>query len=223
MGIRENYDHIASELKKIRPENPPVIITVSKKQPVTKIQDALEHGLTIFGENQIKEGIEKFTPLFDSFPKIELHHIGPVQTGTLKKLFGIFSYTHGVGSESTLRELVKQSVSRKKKIGYFLQANLTEEDTKSGFERKDLLDVLKRINDFQTEFTFLAGLMTMGPTNEDKTETRRVFAELKKIRDEFCPGKKLSMGMSGDFQIAAEEGTDFVRIGTAIFGERNYQ
>ena len=110
--INENYQFILEQIRKIRPQNTPKLIAVSKKQPLSKINEALNSGLRIFGENQIKEGIEKFSDLQTKFPDLELHHIGPVQSGNLRKLFGLFTYTHGVGSLSSLEELIKQAPTR---------------------------------------------------------------------------------------------------------------
>ena len=147
--VKENYQFIFEQIKKLRPENTPTLIAVSKKQPQEKIMEALKGSVRIFGENQIKEGIEKFQGLIDVYPDIEIHHIGPVQTGTIRKLFGLFTFTHGVGSENALLELIKQANNRKVQIKYFLQVNLSLEDTKSGFEKKDLLAILQNISNYK--------------------------------------------------------------------------
>lgn len=218
--VYENYQFILEQIKKIRPTNTPQLIAVSKKQPLSKIQEALSAGLRVFGENQIKEGIEKFSSLQNTFPNLELHHIGPVQSGSLRKLFGLFSFTHGVGSESSLEELIKQANTRKSKIKYLLQVNLSLEDTKSGFEKEGLLKILHSIPEYNSDYAEFHGLMTMGPSNGDLGITRSIFRELNKLRNEYVPNAKLSMGMSGDYLIAAEEGSDYIRVGSAIFGER---
>ncbi len=218
--VKENYQIIFDQIKRLRPENTPKLITVSKKQPQEKISEALDGGLRCFGENQIKEGIEKFQSLKEIYPDLDIHHIGPVQTGTIRKLFGLFAFTHGVGSENALVELIKQANSRKAQIKYFLQVNLSLEGTKSGFEKVNLLKVLKSISNYKSEFAEFHGLMTMGPSSGEPALTKKIFKELNQIRNEFCPSAKLSMGMSGDYQIAAEEGSDYIRVGSAIFGER---
>jgi pyridoxal phosphate enzyme (YggS family) len=218
--IFENYQYILEQIKKIRPQNTPKLVAVSKKQPLLKIEEALLSGIRSFGENQVKEGIEKFSGLIETYPDIELHHIGPVQTGTVRKLFGLFAFTHGVGSENALEELVKQANARKSKIKYFLQVNLSLEDTKSGFEKLELLKILKSISRYNSDYALFYGLMTMGPTDGESISTRNVFKELNQIRFDYCPNAKLSMGMSGDYLIAAEEGSDYIRVGSAIFGER---
>ncbi|MCE9500304.1 MAG: YggS family pyridoxal phosphate-dependent enzyme [Leptospira sp.] len=223
MSIRENFDRISEEIRKLRPEKPPEIIVVSKKQSLAAIEEAIGSGITLFGENQIKEGNEKFSELKNKNIQFELHHIGPVQSGSVKKLFDLFSCTHGVCSESGLFELKKQSDKHKKRFGFFLETNLTGENSKSGFSRKELSDLLKNPDSLGSEFCDFRGLMTMGPSDGDPAMTRNVFRDLRKIREEFAPNAKLSMGMSGDYLIATEEGSDYLRIGTAIFGERKVE
>jgi len=219
-SISENYNRILGEIHSIRKINPPVLIAVSKKQPIEFVREAIQGGIRIFGENKIQEGLEKFVPLKEEGMDFELHHIGPLQTGNLRKLFGIFSHTHGVTSESSLKELLKEASKKKQPIRYFLEANLTNETSKSGFTRSALVEILKKISSFQNEYCIFEGLMTIGPSDEDPVITREVFRDLNKIRNDFFPAAKCSMGMSGDYKIAVEEGSDFVRIGTAIFGKR---
>lgn len=220
MGIQENFGRIQKEIKILRPDDPPEIISVSKKQPLSAIEEAQRAGIKLFGENEIKEGVKKFSELRNKNIPFELHHIGPVQSGTVKKLFEFFSCTHGVCTMSGLSELLKQSEKRKSKFGYFLEANLTDENSKSGFKKKELLSILKNSVSLNSEYCKLMGLMTMGPSDGNPDITRNVFRELRIIKEEFLPKGKLSMGMSGDYKIATEEGSNFLRIGTAIFGER---
>lgn len=219
MTLFENWNSTKKEVETLSSSRT-CIIAVSKTKPVAMIREAMGIGVRVFGENRIGEAEEKFLPLKESGKEFELHHIGPVQTGTLRKLFGLFHFTHGVGSISTLEALQKQSEKAKKKLGFFLQVNLTKEESKNGFEPSVLLTVLKNISSYETEYLQFAGLMTMGPTNEDPLLTRKAFHECNRIRLDYCPSAKLSMGMSGDYPIAIEEGSDFVRIGSKIFGTR---
>lgn len=222
MGIRERYQEIDEELKKLNPSNPPVLIAVSKFQPLEKVKEAIEGGVIHFGENRIQEGLEKFSPwIGEKNSSLVLHHIGPVQSGTLRKLFSGYSYAHGVGAMTTVNELLARAEKEQKQIRYFLQANLTEEDSKHGFEKKELISALEKKESLSNGYCKLEGLMVMGPSDGDPIGTRNVFRELARIRKEYIPEGKLSMGMSGDYKIAVEEGSDFVRVGSAIFGERN--
>ncbi|RHX84442.1 YggS family pyridoxal phosphate-dependent enzyme [Leptospira stimsonii] len=222
MGIRERYLQIQEELASLRPEKPPTLIAVSKFQTLQAVTEAVNAGVIHFGENRIQEGLEKFEEwLKPKESPLVLHHIGPVQSGTLRKLFLGYSYAHGVGSLGTLEELLSRAQKEQKKIRYFLQVNLTNEESKHGFDKKELLEILTKKENLSNEFCILEGMMTMGPSDGEPNKTRDVFRELSKIRNEYYPEGKLSMGMSGDYRTAIEEGSDFVRIGSAIFGERN--
>ncbi|XDD47726.1 YggS family pyridoxal phosphate-dependent enzyme [Leptospira sp. WS39.C2] len=220
------YNSIQNEFKSLKEGNPPTLIAVSKTKPYQVVKDAYLQGIREFGENYIPEAIEKFTRLREEYPESEttvnVHHIGPVQSGTLRKLFGVFSYTHGVGSFSSLSELLKRAEKEKKKIHYFLQTNLTNENTKHGFNLETILTNKDELIKYQNEYCIWEGFMGMGPSSGDLTETKDAFTHLANLRDEYFPNQKLSMGMSGDYEIAVELGSNFVRIGSKIFGERDY-
>ncbi|TGL19141.1 YggS family pyridoxal phosphate-dependent enzyme [Leptospira yanagawae] len=220
------YQSIQNECKTLTNGNPPTLIAVSKTKPYEVVREAYLQGIREFGENYIPEAIEKFTKLREEFPdadtSVNVHHIGPVQSGTLRKLFGVFSYTHGVGSFSSLHELLKRAEKEKKKIRYFLQTNLTGENTKHGFSLQTLLENKTNLASQQNEFCVWEGFMGMGPSSGDLMETTEVFTKLKNFREEHFPGLKLSMGMSGDYTLAVGLGSNYVRIGSKIFGEREY-
>jgi len=219
MSIKDNIEQIQSFLK--NQQKNVTLIAVSKTKPLQSIEEAIHAGQRIFGENKIKEGIEKFSPIKEKYNLI-LHHLGPVQSGNSKKLFGNFDYTHGVSSLSSLQNLMKESEKYKKPLKYFLQVNLTEEDSKSGFQEDELLKLIQNPTQIETEFLKLEGLMTMGPSSGEENLTRLVFRRLNEIRNSSLSGAKLSMGMSGDYPIAIAEGADFIRVGSSIFGDRNY-
>ncbi|TGL72314.1 YggS family pyridoxal phosphate-dependent enzyme [Leptospira jelokensis] len=220
------YHSIQNEFKSLTNGQLPILIAVSKTKPYEVVRDAYLQGIREFGENYLPEAIEKFTRLKEEFPDAEtsvnVHHIGPVQSGTLRKLFGVFSYTHGVGSFSSLSELLKRAEKEKKKIRYFLQTNLTGENTKHGFSLETLLENKIKLLGFQNEYCIWEGFMGMGPSSGDLNETKEVFTKLKNFREEHFPERKLSMGMSGDYPLAITLGSNFVRIGSKIFGEREY-
>lgn len=220
------YLSIQNSLKDLYPNRSPVVIAVSKTKPYEVVKEAYLQGIREFGENYIPEAITKFTKLREEFPEsatsVHLHHIGPVQSGTLRKLFGIFSHTHGVGSISSLKELLKRAEKEKTPIRYFIQTNLTEENTKHGMGFETLRTMKETLAGYQNEFCLWEGFMGMGPSSGNLSETREVFSLLAELRDTYFPGKKLSMGMSGDYEIAAELGSDYLRVGSKIFGERDY-
>lgn len=220
MGISENYRSIVKELESLNQLGTPTLIAVSKFQPKEKVQEAILGGVIHFGENRVQEGIEKFSDLGKPEKDFILHHIGPVQSSHIRKYAGLYSFVHGVGSQKVLEELKRRMDSDRWKVRYFLQVNLTEEDSKSGFSKEEVLALLQKKETLSSEFCVLEGFMTMGPSSGDPAETRKVFREIANLRKEFLPQGKLSMGMSGDYRIALEEGSDYLRIGTAIFGER---
>lgn len=221
-----SYRSIQTSLKDLFPNKSPILIAVSKTKPYEVVKEAYLQGIREFGENYLPEAISKFTKLREEFPEavtsVNLHHIGPVQSGTLRKLFGIFSYTHGVGSISSLKELLKRAEKEKKQIRYFLQTNLTGEDTKHGLSFETLRSMKDTMIGYQNEFCHWEGFMGMGPSSGDLRETREVFSLLAELRNTYFPDKKLSMGMSGDYEIACELGSDYLRVGSKIFGERDY-
>ncbi|TGL47791.1 YggS family pyridoxal phosphate-dependent enzyme [Leptospira meyeri] len=220
------YRSIQSSLKDLFPNKSPVLIAVSKTKPYEVVREAYLQGIREFGENYIPEAISKFTKLREEFPEaatsVNLHHIGPVQSGTLRKLFGIFSFTHGVGSISSLTELLKRAEKEKKQIRYLIQANLTGEETKHGLNLETLRSMKDTLSGYQNEFCIWEGFMGMGPSSGDLFTTRRFFSDFAELRDTYFPDKKLSMGMSGDYEIACELGADYLRVGSKIFGERDY-
>jgi pyridoxal phosphate enzyme (YggS family) len=217
MSISQNLLSLQTEIKNSGREV--VLVAVSKTKPINLIEEAISAGQKVFGENKIKEGIEKFSDL-KTQENLTLHHLGPVQSGTAKKLFGVFDFTHGVSSHSTIELLLKEAEKQKKLLKYFLQVNLTDEDSKNGFSESDLLAILNKTNVLENEYLRFEGLMTMGPTSEDPTLTRSVFQKLNAIRKSLVPLAKLSMGMSGDYKIALEEETDYIRVGSLLFGSR---
>jgi pyridoxal phosphate enzyme (YggS family) len=217
MSISQNLLSLQTEIKNSGREV--VLVAVSKTKPINLIEEAISAGQKVFGENKIKEGIEKFSDLKIK-ENLTLHHLGPVQSGTAKKLFGLFDYTHGVSSPSTVEFLLKEADKHKKLLKYFLQVNLTDEDSKNGFSERDLLPILNKTSLLENEYLRFEGLMTMGPTSEDPILTRSVFQKLNSIRKSLVPFAKLSMGMSGDYKIALEEETDYIRVGSFLFGSR---
>jgi pyridoxal phosphate enzyme (YggS family) len=220
------YFGLESDLKKRFPDRSFTLIAVSKTKPYEIVREAYLQGIRNFGENYIPEAINKFSLLREEFPEsrdsVTLHHIGPTQSGTIRKLFGIFQFTHGVGSFSSLSELSKRAEKEKIKIQFFLQCNLTKEDTKHGFLIEEILEKKDLLFGSENEFCKWVGFMGMGPSDGKEAGTKLAFQTLANLRNEHFPDKKLSMGMSGDFEWAMELGADYLRIGSMIFGERNY-
>lgn len=215
---------IAENLKKVK-ENLPAhvkLVAVSKTHPVEAIAEAYRAGQRDFGENKIQEMLEKQAQLPQD---IRWHMIGHVQTNKIKYMAGFVSLIHGVDSQKTLKEIDKQAAKHQRTINCLLQIKIAEEETKFGLSLADAEALLQEKN--LQKFTNLrvVGLMGMATFTDDETQIKKEFALLKKMYDRYQKTlgfHTLSMGMSQDYLLAVEEGSNLVRVGSKIFGERNY-
>lgn len=215
---------IAENLKRIK-ENLPAhvkLVAVSKTQPVEAIMAAYQAGQRHFGENKIQEMAEKYQQL----PKdIRWHMIGHVQTNKIKYMAGFVSLIHGVDKLKTLQEINKQAAKHKRIIDCLVQVKIAEEETKFGLSVTDVEELLQEKNLQKLPNLRVVGLMGMATFTNDKTQIKKEFALLKKVYDSYqktLDFHTLSMGMSQDYLLAVEEGSNLVRVGSKIFGERNY-
>ncbi|MBO4318907.1 MAG: YggS family pyridoxal phosphate-dependent enzyme [Treponema sp.] len=211
------------------------LCAVSKFHPAQDVIDAFNAGQILFGENRVQEATEKFTEINQTLAaqgvnKLpELHIIGSLQSNKVKKAVSISSCIQSVDRIELLEDIEKHCAGLDKQISVFFEYH-TAEDSKSGYESEDdLFRSLERCASGDFPHVIPAGLMTMAPFVQDEKLIRKSFITLRNLRDSIhtrfpsLPVRELSMGMSGDFLIAIEEGSTMVRIGTAIFGERNYQ
>ena len=219
---------IASTIARLNEELEPFrcrLIAVSKTQPVDKIREAYLAGQRLFGENKAQEMTEKSSQLPGD---IEWQMIGHLQRNKVKYIAPFVSLIHSVDSLRLLEEINRQGEKINRKIDCLLQVFIAQEETKFGFDRKELLEALPLIGALQN--INIKGLMGMASFTENQNQVRMEFRQLKNLFDELrsmehpsnIEMKELSMGMSGDYQIAMEEGSTLVRIGTTIFGARNY-
>ena len=232
--IAENFESVRNQIKETekksgRNEGCVKLCAVSKFHPAEDVLAALKTGQMLFGENRVQEAFAKFTQI-NSVSKIkpELHIIGSLQTNKVKKAVEIASCIQSVDREELLAEIEKQCAKFEKKIEVFFEIH-TGEDSKSGYKEKSVL--LKSVENCANGIyphIVPKGLMTMAPFTQDEKLIRASFSELRNLKDELnkrFPSleiNELSMGMSGDYKIAIEEGSTLVRIGTALFGERDY-
>jgi pyridoxal phosphate enzyme (YggS family) len=204
------------------------LMGVTKFRRREAVEAAFGAGITLFGESRVKEGREKFSEFWETRPRdgsSELHLIGPLQRNKAKIAASFFDCIQSVDRDSLLEELGVLTAGREKPLMIMLEYH-TGEETKSGFQDLDSL-FLAAEKSLSTPGLYPAGLMTMAPFTDDKTAIRSSFKKLFAARDElikrFGRGKDewscLSMGMTNDFEIAIEEGSTLIRIGTAIFGE----
>lgn len=195
------------------------LIAVTKTQPVEAVRVAAECGITHMGENRVQEAQAKI-PLLPQH--IHWHLIGTLQTNKVKPALSLFNYIQSVDRPKLVEALVKQKID--KPLEVLMQVNVAEESSKHGVSPADAIELAKLIS---TSGLRLVGLMTVAPYVTDPEEVRPVFRRMRELlmqlQEMDLPGtqlRHLSMGMSGDFEVAIEEGATMVRIGTAIFGER---
>ena len=227
MTIKDNYnrlkdDVIETALKCGRNPDEIKIIAVSKTFSVDKIQEAVNSGITIFGENKVQEAALKFPHIKDPY---ELHMIGHFQSNKSREALKLFDVIHSIDKISTASKLNSESEKNGKILRIYLQLKTTEEITKSGADPLEILKIVESIVEMKS--LKLEGLMSIGPNTTDPGLIQKSFAETAKTLD--IINKRfnlnltgLSMGMSGDFKIAIKEGATILRIGSAIFGDRDY-
>ena len=232
MSIKDNIENIknkisAAEKKSGRNPGSVKLMAVSKFHTRESVEEAIKCGQFLYGENRVQEALEKFLPLTEN-PEVQLHLIGQLQTNKVKNTVKIASCIQSVDKLDLLEEIEKQCSKINKKIDILMELH-TGEESKSGYEN---LDILRNSMDLLANGSFPhinpIGLMTMAPFTDDEKLIRKSFITLREsleiLKKEYpdLDLTELSMGMSGDYEIAIEEGSTMVRIGTAIFGERNY-
>lgn len=224
MSISKNLNNIKSQL----PAHV-TLVAVSKTKPVKDLMEAYNAGQRIFGENKIQEMTDKW----EVMPKdIEWHMIGHVQTNKVKYMAPYVSLIHGVDSLKLLQEINKQAAKNNRVIDCLLQVYIAEEESKFGLDEQELEEILKEIqyNKENYKNIKIVGLMGMATFTENQNQIEKEFKHLKTIFDKYSQLETsnlkletLSMGMSGDYQLAISCGSTMVRIGSSIFGSRNYQ
>jgi len=214
---------VAENLKKIKNALPThvTLVAVSKTKPTSDIMEAYNAGQRIFGENKIQE----MTGKWETMPKdIQWHMIGHVQRNKIKYMAPYVTLVHGVDSYKLLKEIDKQAKNNNRKIDCLLQVHIAEEETKFGLDESGLSEIITLINGNKLLNTRILGLMGMATFTQDENQVRKEFRYLKSLFDKTkntVPELSvLSMGMSGDYHIAVEEGSNMVRIGSSIFGKR---
>lgn len=199
------------------------LIAVTKTHPVETLMDAYKIGLRSFGENKAQEMAQKYQEL----PKdVIWHMIGHMQSNKVKYIAPFVSLIHSVDSYSLLDEINKQALKYNRVINCLIQIHIAEEETKFGMNKGEAEELLSRIIYEKLNNVKIGGLMGMASNTSNQNQIRDEFKKLKFLFDQFKSQNKnftfLSMGMSGDYKIAVEEGSNMIRIGSALFGERSY-
>ncbi|MBD0725919.1 YggS family pyridoxal phosphate enzyme [Flavobacterium sp. L1I52] len=219
MSIPTNLQQVKSTL----PENV-TLVAVSKTKPVSDLMQAYEAGQRIFGENKIQEMVEKW----EQMPKdIQWHMIGHVQTNKVKFMAPFVSLIHGVDSLKLLQEINKQAQKNNRIIDCLLQIHIADEETKFGFDEEELEILLNSIEFQEMKNIRILGLMGMATFTDNQEKVKQEFTHLKAIFDSIqmqsvptLNFSTLSMGMSGDYKLAIECGSNMIRVGSSIFGSR---
>ena len=217
MSTQENYNKIKAQI----PENVE-LVAVSKFHPIEKIKEVYDCGQKVFGENKVQELLTKVNELPAD---IQWHLIGHLQTNKVKYIAPFIDTIQSVDSEKLLIEINKEAAKNNKKIKVLLQVKIAEEETKYGLEISEAKEIFSNYLEHQYPNIEILGLMGMATFTDNNNQVKSEFLVLKSLFDELSTFKKLetlSMGMSDDFALAIECGSTSVRIGSAIFGVRNY-
>ncbi|MGG7036321.1 MAG: YggS family pyridoxal phosphate-dependent enzyme [Flavobacterium sp.] len=215
MSIAENLNNIKSSLP-----SHVTLVAVSKTKPVSDLMEAYNAGQRIFGENKIQEMTEKWQQM----PKdIQWHMIGHVQSNKVKYMVPYVKLIHGVDSLKLLKEINRQAGRWRKKIDCLLQIYIAEEESKFGLDEQELEEILHFVQNDKNEMNNIkvVGLMGMATFTDNQEQIKKEFLHLKTIFDKYKSLETLSMGMSGDYELAIDCGSTMVRIGSSIFGDRS--
>ncbi|MEJ8751281.1 YggS family pyridoxal phosphate-dependent enzyme [Lagierella sp. ICN-221743] len=230
MSIAENLDNIKNNIDIIKKEKgldyDITLIAVSKTVDEEKVLEAYEHGQHDFGENKVQELTKKESSL-NNLEDINFHMIGYLQSNKVKYLVNTAKLIHSLDRKSLIKEMEKRGKSEDFIFNCLIQVNLAKEESKSGIYLEDLEELLTSIEG--SKYIKVKGLMMIAPFYEDAEEVRPLFRQMKELFNELnvrdfknIEMKYLSMGMSHDYKVAVEEGSNMVRIGTDIFGKRVY-
>ena len=224
--IKSNLEHLRETVAKAarrsgRSESDLTLVAVTKGVEPERILEAIRCGVKDIGENRIQEAERKFSLI----PKdVKRHLVGRLQTNKVRKALNLFDLIQSLDSVKLAREIDR--ISKEKVLPVLVEVNSSGEQTKSGLRPEDTIEFLRKIADFPRIQT--RGLMTIGPLTDDQDSirncfraTRRLFEQASQLHLGNCRMEYLSMGMSSDYEIAIQEGSNMVRIGTAIFGPRN--
>lgn len=222
MGIKANLESVKSTFR----NSDCLLVAVSKTKPIEDLREAYDAGIRDFGENKVQE-IQEKQPLLPA--DVLWHMIGHLQSNKVKYIAPFVHLIHGVDSFKLLQEINKQGKKIDRVIPCLLQVHIAEEETKFGFDKAELDEMLNSKEFQELTHIRIAGLMGMATFTENQDQVRKEFRGLKQLFEDlktrtlpdFVELKEISMGMSGDYLIAQEEGSTMVRIGSAIFGRRN--
>lgn len=217
-----HMDTIAQRLQSIQSALPPeiILVAVSKTKPIALLQEALDAGQVDLGENRVQELAEKAAHFQDQ--TVRWHHIGHLQTNKVKQVIPHAHLIHAVDSDRLLMEIDKRSRNAERQTSVLLQLHIAQEEQKHGMTETQLDALLNALEREPLTHTRVSGLMGMATFTDDERQIGKEFRSLRALFDRYNPGtwNTCSMGMSGDWRIAVDEGSTLVRIGSSIFGSR---
>ncbi len=227
--LKENIDNVRANIKKAceranRNVDEVTLIAVSKTKPLCDIEELITYGETEFGENKVQELVDKYEHV--SKP-VDWHLIGHLQTNKVKYIVDKACLIHSVDSVHLAKEIEKEAAKHNVIVNILIQVNIAHEDTKFGIDATEIYNMIDEIKDY--EHVRVKGLMTIAPFVDNPEENRvhfrnlhQLLLDIKSKNIDNIDMSILSMGMTNDYEVAIEEGATMVRVGTGIFGERNY-
>ena len=222
-ALQETLSNIKATQESFQLDHAVEVVAVTKTHPFSAIQEVYNKGVVSIGENRVQEAAQKFRS-FEKMPKMTKRFIGHLQTNKVKKCVELFDTIDSVDSLRLIKKISNHALKSNKTVPVLLEINTSGETQKHGFLTSEIDEMLRC---FDEKSTRIGGLMTVGPMTADKEKIRGAFKKLKELQTDLNNRlgnnqlKELSMGMSGDYQIAVEEGSTMVRVGRALFGARN--
>ena len=228
-AVQENYKDVEKRVAAAcdragRSRKEVTLIAVSKTKPVEMVRDLMDIGVKDFGENHAQEVVAKTEAITEP---LNWHFIGHLQRNKVKYVVGRACLIHSISSLRLAEEIQKEALKKNLVMPVLIEVNIADEETKSGISEEEALALVRQASELPN--LKIRGLMAIAPPVDDPEENRGYFRQMRELRDTIeamkLPGvemTELSMGMTGDFEVAIEEGATMVRVGTAIFGVRNY-
>ena len=227
--LAENLQQVNANIEKAcaavsRDPGEVTLVAVSKTKPVSMLQEAYDAGARVFGENKVQEIVDKY----DQMPSdVKWHMIGHLQRNKVKYIVDKVAMIHSVDSLRLAETIEKEAAKKAVIVPILIEVNVAQEESKFGLKPEEVLPFIEQIADFS--HIQINGLMTIAPYVDNAEENREIFRELKKLSVDIAAKNinnvtmsVLSMGMTGDYMVAVQEGATMVRVGTGIFGARNY-
>ena len=221
MSIKDNVEFIRNRKNEVAAssgQDDVLLVAVTKLHSPDEINQAIDAGITDIGENKVQEILDKY----DKVKKVRWHLIGHLQTNKVKYIIDKVDLIHSVDSLKLAQEIEKRAAQHDRVMDILIQVNQADEETKFGISPEELGDLISQIKE-NCPHIRIKGLMSIAPLFMDPEDARPVFKAVKELYDRYEDFSILSMGMSQDFEVAIEEGSNLIRVGTSIFGNRDYR